>query len=104
MVANELEWHVRELGISLIYYYLDDFIALGPPGSSQCQRDLQLLEEECHQLELPLVKSNLVASTTCLAFLGIEIDTMARSRRLLEKKLQRLLHTLNECWDKSVHT
>ena len=52
-VADALEWHVRRLGVSLIYHYLDDFIVLGPPGSSQCQRDLELLEEgQCRRGQL----------------------------------------------------
>ena len=103
-VADVLEWHVIRLGVNLIYHYLDNFIVLGPPGSSKCQRDLQLLEVECHKLELPLAKPRHVVPTTCLVFLGIEIDTLARSLMLPEEKLQRLIQTLNEWGDKKVCT
>ena len=103
-VADALEWRVRRLGVSLIYHYLDDFIVIGRPGSSQCQRDLQLLEEECQKLGLPLAEPKRVGPTTCLPFLGIEIDTLAGSLRLPEEKLRRLIQTLDEWGDKKVCT
>ena len=95
VVVDVLEWHIRRLDVSLIHHYLDDFIVMGPPSSSQCQRDLQLLEEECHKLELPSAEPKLIGPTTCLTFLGIEISTLAGSLRLPEEKLQWLIHTLN---------
>ena len=42
-VADALEWVVRSSGVQEIFYYLDDFLVVGAPGSSQCADDLVTL-------------------------------------------------------------
>ena len=53
-VADALEWCARQRGASLVDHYLDDYIVLGSPASSQCQADLQTLERVCDELGVPL--------------------------------------------------
>ncbi len=67
-VADALTWHPD------VEHYLDDFILLGPPGTSHCLEYLHRLEAECHLLGIPLAAEG---PTTCLTFLGIEIDSEA---------------------------
>ena len=101
-VADALEWCCRQRGVCFIYHYLDDFIVFGPPGSDQCQDHLQSLEELCQTLCVPLAVHKRQGPTTCLPFLGIEIDTLACSLRLPEEKLRRLIQELDDWGDRKV--
>ena len=53
-VADALCWHLHEAGIPLIRHYLDDFIIVAPPHSSQCQASLTILNHECQALGVPI--------------------------------------------------
>ena len=53
-VADALNWCLHQRGIKHSYHYLDDFIIVGRPGSSQCQEDLIQLEETYSFLGVPL--------------------------------------------------
>ena len=96
--ADALEWCIRQEGVENIYHYLDDFIVVGPPCSSQCQTDLDALERTCFRFGVPLAAHKQVGPTTKLTFPGIEIDTVAGVIRLPEDKLQCLVSILTE-WD-----
>ena len=54
-VADALEWCICRQGVKYIHHYLDDFVVMGPPGSSECQEYLHTLERECAYLGVPLV-------------------------------------------------
>ena len=103
-VADALEWCAREQEVSHIYHYLDDFIIIGPPDSDQCRKDLSTLESICTTLGVPLAAHKREGPTTCLTFLGIEMDSRARILRLPADKLQRLISVLQEWGDKKVCT
>ena len=96
-VADALEWHMREKGVSHIHHYLDDFVVLGAPGSEQCTVALDTLHQECRLLGVPIAKHKTEGPATCLTFLGIEVDTVAFELRLPEEKLTRLRAQL-ETW------
>ena len=74
-MADALEWCARGQEVSHIYHYLDDFIIIGPPDSDQCQKDLSTLESICTTLGVPLAAHKREGLTTCLTFLGIEMDS-----------------------------
>ena len=103
-VADALEWCIRQRGVEWIRHYLDDYITLGPPASDRCQCNLRILEEVCAMLGVPLAAHKREGPTTCLTFLGIEIDSVASSLRLPEEKLQRLLRELHQWGDKKACT
>jgi len=42
-VADALQWIVQQQGVEHLFHYLDDFITIGPPQSSSCQHQLDLL-------------------------------------------------------------
>ena len=90
-------WCARQQGASSVEHYLDDYIVLGPPASSQCQADLQTLESVCGELRVPLASHKSEGPTTCLTFLGIEIDSVVGSLTLPAEKLHRLVST-RENW------
>ena len=103
-VADALEWCIRQEGVVHVYHYLDDFIVLGPPSSAQCLEDLQSLEAVCTSLGVPLAAHKREGPTTCLTFLGIELDSVAGVLRLPEDKLQRLTTILREWGDRKACT
>ena len=95
-VADALAWHLHQAGIPLIRHYLDDFIIVAPPCSSQCQDSLTILNRECRALGVPIADHKRDGPATCLTYLGIEIDTAAGQLRLPRDKLQRLCTLLRD--------
>ena len=77
VVADALCWHLHRLGIPLIRHYLNDFIIVAPPCSDQFLQSLAILNRECERLGVPIADHKRDGPTTCLMYLGIEIDTLA---------------------------
>ena len=100
--ADALHWVLQRAGIPHIRHYLDDFIIVSPPESPQCAQSLEILHTVCHSLGVPLAEDKQVGPTTCLTFLGIEIDTRASQLRLPLDKLTRLQSLLSE-WGSRKH-
>ena len=100
--ADALEWIVRQKGVRHIEHYLDDFVVVGAPHSSQCADSLRTLTLTCQELGVPLATEKCEGPTSCLTFLGIELDTIAWSMRLPADKLSRIKATLFEWGDKKV--
>lgn len=95
-VADALQWIALERGVSNLDHFLDDFITTGHPDSTECSQNLDTLVATCRLLGMPLSPSKLEGPTTCLVFLGIELDTVALELRLPAKKLLRLQETISE--------
>lgn len=93
-MADTLCWHLHESGIPLIMHYLDDFIIVGPPQSVLCAESLN---QECQALGVPIADHKQDSPTTCLTYLGIEMDTAAGQLRLPADKL-RPLQALLQFW------
>ena len=88
---------MRHRGAGEIDHYPDDFIIVGPPQSRGCASSLMVLEETCQQLGVPIATEKCQGPSTCLEFLGIEMDTLAMELRLPQDKLNRL-RTLLQGW------
>ena len=95
-VADALEWVIRSRGVDIIDHYLDDFIVMGPPSSPCCSQALETMLQTCADLGVPIAADKLEGPTSCLTFLGIEIDTRAGTLRLPSDKLDRILASLQE--------
>eukprot|EP00731_Ephydatia_muelleri_P017226 Em0010g324a len=67
---------------------------VGAPHSSQCADSLQTMNLACKELGVPLAAGKCEGPTSCLTFLGIELDTVAWSLRLPADKLTRIKATL----------
>lgn len=39
-MADVLEWCTAQVGIQVLYHYLDDFVVLGAPGSKESFKNL----------------------------------------------------------------
>ena len=98
-VADSLAWALHCSGVSNSVHYLDDFLFWGPPGSASCGEALTIATSLCARLGLPVSPSKTVGPTTCLTFLGIEMDSGTQQLRLPAAKLMRLRATLDQ-WKK----
>ena len=90
-VADALEWVLHHQGVNICEHYLDDYIVAGPPESPVCQQSLDTLDRVCRGLGVPLADHKREGPTTCLTFLGIEVDTLKGELRLPKEKLERLV-------------
>ena len=84
--------YLHRRGIEHLFHDPDDFIIVGPAGSPQCAQVLAILDDSCAALGVPVAEHKREGPTTCLTFLGIEMDTQAAQLRLpADKRLWLLL-------------
>ena len=89
-IADALQWIAKQQGVSYLEHFLDDFITAGVPENVECEQNLALLMGTCHSLCLPMAIDKREGPTTCITFLGIELDTVNLELRLPHHKLLRL--------------
>jgi hypothetical protein len=95
-VADALEWIAKHLGTEFLWHFLDYSITISRPETEECAFSLHLL---CARLGIPLAIEKVEGPSTCLPFLGIEIDSIAQELRLPADKLIRLRALLGE-WER----
>ena len=95
-LADALQWVIEQRGTSHVAHYLDDFVTVGTPNTDQCYINQQIICRTCQELGIPLAPHKTVGPSTCLVFLGIEIDTIAMELRLPQEKLHKLQELLQE--------
>ena len=81
-VADALERCIRNRGVKHVLHYLDYFIVIGPPSSTMCAEAMATLDQMCSQLAISIADLKRDGPTTCLTYLGIEIDTFLGQLRL----------------------
>ena len=89
-LADALQWIICRQGATWVAHYLDDFVTLGKPGTSDCACNQTIISDVCALLGVPLAPEKVEGPTTCLTFLEIEIDTVMMELRLLGKKISQL--------------
>lgn len=94
--ADGLEWVVRKRGVAAILHYLDDFLVMGPAGSTGCQSALSTLSSTCAELGIPLAADKREGPSASLIFLGFVLDSQAMEIRLPPQKLSALVALLEE--------
>ena len=98
--ADALLWCLsNQLAIDRIIHYLDDFF-LCHVSFDACQTDMQRLIALFNHLGVPLAPDKVCGPSTCITFLGIEIDSTAHTIRLPADKLSALLDLLSVWEDK----
>ena len=93
-MADGLLWIMAANGVESALHYLDDYLIFGPPGTEDCERALTTTLSLCQRLGVPVSQKKLDGPTTCLVFLGVELDTVALELRLPGDKLSRLRHII----------
>ena len=94
ILADLVSWIVEHRGVSPVLHYLDDFLIMGPPTSTKCADNLNIIKEVCLQLGIPLAVEKLEGPSKSLTFLGIVLDTQLMEARLPEDKLTRIRQQL----------
>ncbi len=92
--ADGLLWVMREDGVDVIHY-LDDFLVADRPSSEHCKHALEKALALCRELGVPVAAHITKGPSTCLVFLGIELDTSQIVVRLPDSKLRRLQGCMN---------
>ena len=74
-LADGLEFMIRQAGVDGVGHYLVDFVLVGPPGSRDCSRFLQVALGVCRDSGFPVAEEKTVGPTTLIPLLGIELDS-----------------------------
>ena len=67
------------MGVHHITHYLDDFVVLGGPASSECADSLATMTHACADLSMPLAEEKSDGPASVITFLGILVDTIKGS-------------------------
>ena len=96
-VADLFHWSlVNTWNVLDLLHYFDDFFTFGPPNSDIGASRLQALKLAANEIGIPLSPAKCVWPTTCLTFLGIELDSNRMIARLPADKLAELVEILQE--------
>ena len=83
-------WVTKQKGAHFLEHYLDDFITIGEPFSTECLSNLEVLLDTCRSLGVPIAEDK-----TLITFLSIiEIDSVAQELRLPDDKRTRISSSL----------
>ena len=69
-------------GVKDLLHYPDDYFTLGPAGTLACDSSIRAIQEASRDFGVPLAPDKCEGPTTCLIFLGIELDSMSMPARL----------------------
>ena len=96
-VADLFHWClVNNWSVIDLLHYLDDYFTLGPPNSTICASRLKAIDQAANDICIPLSPEKCVGPTTCLVFLGIELDSTRMTARLPSDKHAELIALLDE--------
>lgn len=95
ILADVVEWILKQEGVDWVFHYLDDFLVIGAPNSDQCARQLQTLLAVFDKLNILVAIEKIEGPAMILLFLGVEPDIQALTLRLLADKLTELKHLIN---------
>lgn len=93
LLADLLAWVLEQVGVETLHY-LDDFLFVGPPTSSRCEKNLEEVKSRCKWPGIPFAIEKVTGPTTSLTFLGITLDTVQMEARLPPQKLDRMQKTV----------
>ena len=86
-----LAWILQNnYAIRKLLHYLDDSFTTASPDTEECANNLSAIKLVCSQLGIPLAPKKCDGPTTCLVYLGIELDSMQQCARLPTDKLLEL--------------
>ena len=94
LLADLLAWVLEQVGVETLHCLVDDFLLVGPPASSRCEKNLEEVKSRCDWLGIPLAIEKVTGPTTLLTFLGITLDTVQMEARLPPEKLDRMQKTV----------
>ena len=87
-IADTVEWIVRQQGVEFVIHYLDDFLVVTVANKLIGSHLMRLFLKAFEQLGLPVAWDKLEGLSTCLTFLGFELDLVRKEIRLPQQKLE----------------
>lgn len=94
--STGLQWIAQnKLNIQNLIHILDDFLFVGPPNSNKCQCDMQKFLSMCDTTGVPINEGKTVFPTTCITFLGLELDSKIMEARVPPDKLVKMRELLD---------
>ncbi|XP_060085027.1 uncharacterized protein LOC132564393, partial [Ylistrum balloti] len=89
--SSAIHWILEhKFNVAGVVHVLDDFLFVGPPNTEKCLTDLTTFLQFCFDTAIPIKQSKTEFPTTCLTFLGIELDSVAMVARLPMDKLEKM--------------
>ncbi|XP_056017308.1 uncharacterized protein LOC130053772 [Ostrea edulis] len=90
--STSLHWIAEnKLGIQGCVHILDDFLFVSPAPARLCQVGLDRFMTMAERIGLPIKQEKTVLPTTCLVFMGLELDTVAMEIRLPLEKCRKMV-------------
>ena len=97
-VADMVEWILlNRYNVTDLMHYPDDFITAGPANSERCMNNLQTSWQFVGLSGLPFTPANVLAPSTHMVILGVELDSLQQSVYLPMDKLA-ALQELIQLW------
>ena len=90
-LTDTMMWFLHKRGVETALHYLDNFLILGPPGSTACQEALEITLALCGEPGFPIASEKTEGPLSSLVFLGIEMDTERQILCLPDDKKDRVL-------------
>lgn len=95
-LGDAIEWIATKKGAAWLRHYVDDFVAVGRAGTSECVDSMKAFKETCQLLGMPLDEKKEEGPAKVITFLGMEVDTVNLEVRLPQEKLRELRKILGE--------
>lgn len=92
--ADAVEWIAKKRGANYMEHYLDDYVTVGPPKSTECHKNIEILIRTCNDLNLEINYKKLEMPSTRITFLGVEIDTLNEKITIPSEKIDDILKEL----------
>ena len=96
-IADLLQWIIIDQCHTFVIHYLDNFLLVGPPDTSQCANALERSLAICSWLGIPIAQENVEGPSTTLIFLRIELDSLSWEALFRKEKLSRI-HSIVQEW------
>ena len=69
-------------GVSWSIHYMDDFLTVGKPNSTECDRNMEIMPSTCEQLGMPLKTKKIEGASPCSTpFLGYYVYLTPKVKR-----------------------
>lgn len=95
-LASFLNWLTKKrAGSENIDHYLDDFFFAGPPHSSHCSELMLEFSKLCQELMIPIAQEKTEGPTTCMTYLGYQLDTIRLQISIPKVKVENLLSLID---------
>ena len=96
-VATFLNWLIKyRSGSENVDHYLDDFFFAGSPLCSECSELMSQFQDICTELGIPIAVEKTQLPTTCLTYLGYELDTIEMKIRIPPEKVLQILQKVKD--------